>query len=91
MIGSVEELRWTGPSEAFEGLCADVLDARALADRALRLAEQRSTGQPPARIQPPNTGGCRRSRASRRRPWYLWRLTSTAPTEVGRRRLDVDQ
>ncbi len=41
VIGSVEELRWSGPSEAFEGLCADVLDAPGLAERALKLAEQR--------------------------------------------------
>jgi 5'-3' exonuclease len=41
VIDSVEELRWAGPTDAFEGLCADVLDAPSLAERAVRLADRR--------------------------------------------------
>jgi 5'-3' exonuclease len=41
VVQSVDDLRWAGPHQAFEGLCADVLDAPGLAERVLRLAEQR--------------------------------------------------
>ena len=40
LVGSVEELRWTGPTEAFAGIC-DELDAPGLARRASALAEGR--------------------------------------------------
>ena len=38
---SVDELRWTGPTDAFEGWCARI-DAPNLADRARRLAAKRA-------------------------------------------------
>jgi 5'-3' exonuclease len=39
---TVEELRWTGPTDSFEALCRDVFDAPGLADKAQRLAGQRA-------------------------------------------------
>jgi 5'-3' exonuclease len=41
LLGSVDELRWTGPTAAFAGVCAD-LDAPNLALRASALAAHRS-------------------------------------------------
>jgi 5'-3' exonuclease len=41
VISSVDELRWTGPSEGFEGFGVDVLEAPGLVERALRLAGER--------------------------------------------------
>jgi 5'-3' exonuclease len=38
---TVEELRWTGPRDDFEALCAGVLDSRSLPERAQRLAGER--------------------------------------------------
>ncbi len=39
VIRTVAELRWSGPTAVFDGLCAGVLDAPALAGRARALAE----------------------------------------------------
>jgi len=41
LLDNVEELRWTGPTDDFEALCARI-DAKPVAARALRLAAARS-------------------------------------------------
>lgn len=41
LLGSVEDLRWTGPTDAFAGVCAG-LDMPTLADRATSLAARRA-------------------------------------------------
>jgi 5'-3' exonuclease len=43
LLGSVEELRWTGPTDAFGAVCAR-LDAPNLDDRAVALAARRTRG-----------------------------------------------
>jgi 5'-3' exonuclease len=42
VIETTQQLRWTGPAQGFETLCADVLEAPDIAERAGRLAASRS-------------------------------------------------